>query len=73
MLLGMSMTDENNVYRINKGRVLDEDDEPIKDVIAVGLQNLVEGNKNPLSDYNEAFRAQQKLVVLKSRSPRTLQ
>jgi hypothetical protein len=36
--------------------VLDDDNEPIKDVIAVGLQNLVEGNKNPLSDYNEAFR-----------------
>jgi hypothetical protein len=48
--------DENNMYRINKGQVLDDDDEPIKDVIAVGLQNLVEGNKNPLSDYNEAFR-----------------
>ena len=48
--------DENNVYRINNGQVLDDDDELIKDVIAVGLQNLVEGNKNPLSDYNEAFR-----------------
>jgi hypothetical protein len=44
------------VYRIQKGRVLDEDDEPVKDVITVGLQNLIEGNKNPLSDYNEAFR-----------------
>ena len=52
----MESLDENNVYRIKKGRVLDEDDEPIKDVIAVGLQNLVEGNKNPLSEYNEAFR-----------------
>ena len=36
--------------------MLDDDDEPIKDVIAVGLQNLVEKSKNPLSDYNEAFR-----------------
>ena len=34
---------------------LDDDDEPIKDIITVGLQNLVEGNKNPLSDYNEVF------------------
>ena len=39
----MESLDENNVYRIKKGRVLDEDDEPIKDVIAVGLQNLVWG------------------------------
>lgn len=34
----------------------------------MGLQNLIEGNKNPLSDYNEAFRNLQarrkmKLVV----------
>ena len=36
--------------------MLDDDDEPIKDVIAAGLQSLVEGNKNPLSEYNEAFR-----------------
>ena len=36
--------------------MLDEDDEPVKDVITLGLQNLIEGNKNPLSDYNEAFR-----------------
>lgn len=52
----MESLDENKVYRIEKGRVLDDDDEPVKDVVAVGLQNLVEGNKNPLSDYNEAFR-----------------
>lgn len=48
--------DDNNVYRIQKGRVLDDDNEPIKDDIAAGLQTLVEGNKNPLSEYNEAFR-----------------
>ena len=52
----MESLDENNIYRIQKGRVLDEDDEPVKDVIMLGLQNLTEGNKNPLSDYNEAFR-----------------
>ena len=33
-----------------------DDDEPVKDVIEVGLQNLTEGNKNPLSEYNEAFQ-----------------
>jgi hypothetical protein len=52
----MESLDENNVYRIQKGRVLDDDDELVKDVIEVGLQNLMEGNKNPLSEYNEAFR-----------------
>ena len=54
----MESLDENDVHRINKGRVLDDDDELVKDVIATGLQNLAseEGNKNPLSEYNEAFR-----------------
>jgi len=39
-----------------KGRVLHDDKELVKDVIKVGLQNLMEGNKNPLSEYNETFR-----------------
>ena len=42
-------------YQIQKGRILD-DDELVKNVIEVGLQNLTEGNKNPLSEYNEAFQ-----------------
>jgi hypothetical protein len=41
----MENLDENNVYTIQNGQILDNDNEPIKDVIAVGLQNLVEGNK----------------------------
>jgi len=54
----MENLDHNNVYRIQKGRVLDDDDELVKDVIKVGLQNLTEGNKNPLSssEYNQAFQ-----------------
>ena len=36
--------------------MLDDDDEPVRDVITMGLQNLLEENKNSLSDYNEAFR-----------------
>ena len=51
----MESLEENNVYQLQNGQELDEDDGPVKDVMAVGLQNLVEGNKNPLSDYNEAF------------------
>ena len=52
----MESLDENNIYRIQKGWILDDDNEPVKDVIKVGLQNLTEGNKNPLSEYNEAFQ-----------------
>ena len=56
----MESLDEHNVYRIQNGRVLDKDDGPVKDVMGVGLQNLVEGNKNPLSEYNEAFQRLQR-------------
>jgi len=52
----MESLDENNVYQIQKGWVLDDNNKLVKDVIEIGLQNLTEGNKNPLSKYNEAFR-----------------
>jgi len=73
----MESLDENNVYRTQKGRILDDDDEPVKDVIKVGLQNLTEGNKNPLSEYNEAFqnlqaRRRMKPVVTEPRRSQSL-
>lgn len=52
----MESLDENKVYRVQEGRILDKDDPPIKDIISIGLQNLTDGAKNPLNDYNEAFR-----------------
>jgi hypothetical protein len=56
----MESLEENNVHRLQNGRELDKDDGPVKNVMAVGLQNLVEGNKNPLSDGNEAFQRLQR-------------
>ncbi|KAF8867617.1 hypothetical protein BD779DRAFT_1402297, partial [Infundibulicybe gibba] len=53
--------DEHNVYRVQKGRHLDSDDLPVKDIISIGLQNLTDSAKNPLAEYNEAFlRLQQR-------------
>lgn len=51
----MDSLHEHDVYTLKLGRVLDDDDEPAKDCIAIGLQNLTEGSKNPLSEYNDAF------------------
>ena len=51
----MSSLDENEIFRIKKGRMINNEN-IIKDVIAVGLQNLMLGEKNPLSDYNTAFK-----------------
>lgn len=51
----MSSLDENKIYRIKKGRMI-KDEEIVKDVVAVGFQNLTSGEKNPLSDYNASFK-----------------
>lgn len=57
----MDSLNEHNVYRIQPGRVLNEGDgEPCKDTITVGVQSLTAGTKNPLSEYNEAFRLLQR-------------
>jgi hypothetical protein len=52
----ISSLDEHRVYQIIPGRVLTGENEPVKDVVGIGLQNLTEGAKNPLSEYNTAFR-----------------
>jgi hypothetical protein len=55
----MDSLDENNVYRIQAGRMLDEE-EKVKDVIGIGLQHLSEGAKNPLREFNNAFQSLQR-------------
>ena len=51
----MDSLHENEVYHIKKGRTLDDDDGPVKDVITAGLESLCEGTKNPISEYNNIF------------------
>jgi len=46
----MNSLEEHKVYQIQKRRIL-KADELTKDVIAVGLQNLTAGEKNPLTEY----------------------
>ena len=58
----MDSLDEHKVYQIQKGRVLHDDDEPVPDVVAVGLHKLTEG---PLNEYNAAFHRLQKRRKMK--------
>ena len=52
----MDSLNVNNVYRLQKGRVLGEDTGgTVKDVRLVGLHSLTEG-KTPLTKYNEAVQ-----------------
>ena len=53
----MESLDANNVYRFQKGRILGDDTGgAVKDVVLTGLHNLTEGEKTPLTDYNEAVQ-----------------
>ncbi|KAG6916062.1 hypothetical protein DXG01_008587 [Tephrocybe rancida] len=51
---------EHGVYIIKKGRVLDDDDPLVKDIISVGLQQLMDSSKSPLIEYNENFKRLQR-------------
>ena len=51
----MEGLDAHNVYRVQLGRVLNDDNGgPAKDAITAGLQSLTAGTKSPLSKYNKA-------------------
>ena len=44
----MDSLNENNVYRLTKGRVLGDDTGgAVKDVVLTGLHSLTEGEKDP--------------------------
>ncbi|THU83026.1 hypothetical protein K435DRAFT_931891 [Dendrothele bispora CBS 962.96] len=55
----MQSLDEHDVYRLKKGRELDED-EVVIDAITTGLQALTDTVDNPISEYNAAFKKLQR-------------
>ncbi|KAJ2916959.1 hypothetical protein MD484_g3437, partial [Candolleomyces efflorescens] len=52
----MDSLKEHKVYSLQSGRVTQEDDPPVPDVVTSGLQQLI----GPLEDYNRAFQQLQK-------------
>ncbi|THV07052.1 hypothetical protein K435DRAFT_960028 [Dendrothele bispora CBS 962.96] len=55
----MQSLDEHDVYRLRKGRELEED-EIVIDAITTGLQALTDAIDNPISEYNAAFKKLQR-------------
>jgi len=51
----MTSLDDHNIYRVKKGRKLDDDDQPVLDILTAGLQNLTDTSSNPLDEFNKAF------------------
>ncbi|GLB40944.1 hypothetical protein LshimejAT787_0901590 [Lyophyllum shimeji] len=43
------------VYQIIPGRIFDEDDPPANDIITVGLQNIMDNSKSPLTEASASF------------------
>ncbi|KAF9537318.1 hypothetical protein CPC08DRAFT_598986, partial [Agrocybe pediades] len=56
----MKYISDHKVYEISKGRTLDDDEAPTKDIMAAGFHSLTTGSKNPLAEYNEAFERLQR-------------
>ncbi|KAJ7591842.1 hypothetical protein C8J56DRAFT_780827 [Mycena floridula] len=52
----MTSLQEHNVYEVQSGRILDDDDPPVKDMTSIGLQALTDSSTNPLDEYNSDFR-----------------
>ncbi|KAF8155444.1 hypothetical protein B0H34DRAFT_783353 [Crassisporium funariophilum] len=46
----MDSLHKNNMYWLKRDQILDDGDEPVKDVIALGLRSLKDGSKSPLSE-----------------------
>lgn len=72
----MDSLDEYNVYRIQAGRILDDEDLSVPNVVSGGFHSLSssDGSSNPLDDYNMAFkrlqhRRQMKPLVPQSQRP----
>ncbi|KAK7029753.1 hypothetical protein R3P38DRAFT_3188615 [Favolaschia claudopus] len=52
----MASLDEHEVYVEKEGRVLDDDEKPVPDVISVGMAALTHGTSTtPLADFNQQF------------------
>ncbi|KAF4622603.1 hypothetical protein D9613_009000 [Agrocybe pediades] len=62
----MKYMSEHKVYTIQKGRTLDDDEPPVKDIITAGFHALTMGAKNPLAEYNEAFSKLQRRRRMKT-------
>ncbi|KAJ7482617.1 hypothetical protein FB451DRAFT_1350610 [Mycena latifolia] len=62
----MDSLDEHDVYRLQPGRVLDNDEKPVPDILSVGMAALTHGGATtPLAEFNQQFdilRARRRLT-----------
>jgi len=52
----MDSLDEHDVYMLQPGRVLDDDEQPVPDILSVGMAALTHGTSiTPLAEFNQQF------------------
>ncbi|KAJ7131201.1 hypothetical protein C8R44DRAFT_829613 [Mycena epipterygia] len=52
----MDSLDEQDVYTLQHGRVLDDDEKPVPDILSVGMAALTHGaSTTPLAEFNQQF------------------
>ncbi|KAJ7679242.1 hypothetical protein DFH06DRAFT_975213 [Mycena polygramma] len=52
----MDSLDEHDVYTVQPGRVLDDDEQPVPDILSVGMAALTHGSSTtPLAEFNQQF------------------
>ncbi|KAJ6595416.1 hypothetical protein B0H10DRAFT_2167812 [Mycena sp. CBHHK59/15] len=52
----MDSLEEHDVYMLQQGRVLDDDEKPVPDILSVGMAALTHGaSTTPLADFNQQF------------------
>ncbi|KAJ7191551.1 hypothetical protein GGX14DRAFT_600299 [Mycena pura] len=52
----MDSLDEHDVYTLQEGRVLDDDEKPVPDILSAGMAALTHGSSiSPLSEFNQQF------------------
>ncbi|KAH7917985.1 hypothetical protein BV22DRAFT_1025352, partial [Leucogyrophana mollusca] len=72
----MSSPADHDVYKLKIGRILDEDDPPMPDVITDGLHTLTDSTNNPLTDFNRnlaCLQTQRRLVPIVGPPPTFLE
>ncbi|KAG8680170.1 hypothetical protein FRC09_018433 [Ceratobasidium sp. 395] len=60
----MCSLDNENVYRLRLGRVIEGESSPVRDAESVGLRALLDGRTSRLKEYNKSFKLTQEAYRL---------
>ncbi|KAJ6528621.1 hypothetical protein DFH09DRAFT_1327626 [Mycena vulgaris] len=66
----MDSLDEHSVYTLQEGRVLDDDEKPVPDILSAGMAALTHGSSiSPLAEFNQQPRRLARLPTANADAP----